>query len=64
MFGVLLWLVIKYAKRSKEQEIHRWLEEEARKVNEDVADIMAQPVGTDDEFLAATQPDSVSDDSG
>lgn len=59
----LYFTSIHYAKKAVKEEIHRYLEEHAREVGENVTDIMGEPLGTDDELLARLKPDGMPEDS-
>jgi hypothetical protein len=59
VFGVLLTLAVRYAKKSERERIQRWLAERAQGVSDAVVDELSQaPVG-DAEFLDSIRPDGV-----
>ena len=65
MLGMVLLLLashgtaIYYARKAEREKIHRWLENHAREVQENVAKELGKPLGSDADLLAATQPDGV-----
>jgi hypothetical protein len=67
IFGILQAMVVKYVRKYEHEVVHRYLEAEARKVSEDVADIMAESDGTDAELADSIRPAGMperSEDSG
>jgi hypothetical protein len=61
IFATLETLLVHYVKKSEREKIHRWLETRAREVTEDVADALAEPLGTDAELLADVRPPGMPD---
>jgi hypothetical protein len=59
VFAILQKMVVHYVKKSEHQRIHRWLEAEARKVGEDVVNILGGALPSDDELLADIRPDGM-----